>query len=103
MIIQFMLNGLRFQYDYDKGRSNFNKHHIHFEKAALVFFDTLRTIAFNGSYDDEERWETIGLARGLILFVVYTERKNEDGQEVTHLISARKADKRERERMDLKP
>jgi uncharacterized DUF497 family protein len=100
VIIQFELKGLLFQYEEEKGRKNFKKHGVLFEDAAWTFFDEWRETNFNRSNGDEDRWETMGHAKEEILFVVYTERKNSDGKEVTHLISARKTSKRERKRMD---
>ncbi len=53
------------------------------DPAALVELDDMRR--------NEERWRIIGLAGGQVLFVVYTERDND----VTQVISARKATKSE--------
>jgi uncharacterized DUF497 family protein len=56
-----------------------------------VFRDPARLISLDDGREGEERWRTIGLAGGKVLFVVYTER-NDD---VIRIISARKANKRE--------
>ena len=45
----------------------------------------------------EARFQTIGKAKFNIYFVVYTERIYEDDIEVIRIISARRANKRERE------
>ena len=45
----------------------------------------------------EPRYQTIGRSKFNIYFVVYTERVYEDGIEVARIISARRANKRERE------
>jgi uncharacterized DUF497 family protein len=60
--------------------------------ASLVFSDENRTEQVYESGLDEERWITIGLVDGQEIVVVYTMR---DG--ITRLISARGADKYERE------
>lgn len=46
---------------------------------------------------DEPRFQTIGKMRFNIYFVVYTARVYEDGAEVTRIISARRANKKERD------
>ncbi|PCM43750.1 BrnT family toxin [Marinobacter sp. ANT_B65] len=45
----------------------------------------------------EARYQTIGKVKFNIFFVVYTERVYEDGVEVVRIISARRANKKERE------
>lgn len=45
----------------------------------------------------EPRFQTIGQVKFNIYFVVYTERVYEDGIEVIRIISARRANKKERE------
>jgi uncharacterized DUF497 family protein len=45
----------------------------------------------SGSDPDEERWRIVGLAGDKVLFVAFTERDDD----VTRIISARKANKRE--------
>ena len=60
--------------------------------AALVFSDEDRKERLDESSLDEERWITVGLIDGQEIVVVYTIR---DG--MTRLISARGADKYERE------
>ena len=89
------MTGLRFEWDEDKEQKNIKKHKIDFSKAALVFGDENRIIIFDENHSgSEDRYITIGSINGLItvLFVVYTERN-----ESIRIISARKADKQERE------
>lgn len=45
----------------------------------------------------EPRYQTIGASKFNIYFVVYTERVYEDGVEVIRIISARRANQKERE------
>lgn len=45
----------------------------------------------------EPRFQTIGQIKHNIFFVVYTERVYEDGAEVIRIISARRANRKERE------
>jgi uncharacterized DUF497 family protein len=85
-----------FEWDGDKAEANWRKHRIEFELATQVFFDPNRIEKYDAShYDGEERWQTIGMAAPLVLMVVYTERGATG--EIVRLISARKANKYERE------
>ena len=87
-----MVDNKKFVWDEIKNLANRRKHGIDFEDAAKVFADKNRVEFLDTSHSDEEdRYITIGRVRN-ILFVVYTER-----EDATRLISARKADKKERE------
>jgi uncharacterized DUF497 family protein len=80
----------------EKSRRNLAKHGVSFETAKLVFDDPRAVSQLDRVKDEEERWQTLGLAGGiLILLVVHTYRE-ESGEEVLRIISARKATPRER-------
>lgn len=80
-----------FEWDDAKADSNLQKHGVSFEAARLVFEDVFSVEEPDTSLDyGEERLLLIGMAKGEILAVVYTER---DGR--IRIISARKANKRE--------
>ena len=82
---------MSYQWDPDKANSNRIKHGINFADAVTVLEDDLAITIEDHRYD-EERLITIGIdAIGQIL-VVYTWRGNE-----IRLISARKADRSERQ------
>ena len=83
---------MEFSWDDKKNRANQRKHGISFSLASLVFADENRKERVDESSLDEERWITIGLVDGEEIVVVYSVR-----DEVTRLISARGADKYERE------
>ncbi len=85
---------MRFQWDNDKNATNIAKHGIDFMQAAPVFEDTNAIIMQDTRHGyDEERYQIIGVTNPLgIVFVVFTER---DG-DIIRIISARKADKREK-------
>ncbi len=85
---------MRFQWDTDKNATNIAKHGIDFMQAAPVFEDTNAIIMQDTRHGyDEERYQIIGVTNPLgIVFVVFTER---DG-DIIRIISARKADKREK-------
>ena len=80
-----------FEWDDAKADSNLQKHGVSFEAARLVFEDVFSVEEPDTSLDyGEERLFLIGMAKGELLTVVYTER---DGR--IRIISARKAIKRE--------
>jgi uncharacterized DUF497 family protein len=84
---------VNFEWDGPKAEGNKRKHGISFEFAAQVFMDDLRIERPDvDSSTIEERWATIGLIDGVEIFVVYTVRG-----EAIRLISARKANRYERE------
>jgi uncharacterized protein len=72
---------------------------VSFEIAELVFDDPL-AVTLPDPYRDEERWRTIGspsMSSDVVLFVVHTwPKRNEAGEEVGRIISARKATRLER-------
>jgi len=80
-----------FEWDQAKARTNLAKHGVDFEVAKNVFLDPAAITEPDDGDPVEERWRTIGLASGKVLFVIFTER---DGN-VIRIISARKANKRE--------
>jgi uncharacterized protein len=83
---------MSYQWNPDKVNSNQAKHGINFADAIAVFEDDF-AITIEDQRHDEERFITIGMdAMGQILVVVYTWRGNE-----IRLISARKADRSERQ------
>ena len=106
--VRFRLHDMLFEYDEEKNRTNIEKHGISLKTAALVFLDYNRIEYYDETHsDDEDRYNTIGVARPeqyltvetgrkeAVLFVVYTEREiySLEGQqlEITRIISARKA------------
>jgi uncharacterized DUF497 family protein len=87
------------QFDWDpaKNSENLRKHGVGFETAKLVFEDQWILSRGDLSHDDaEDRFNALGeIAPGVVLFVVYTWRE-EDGDELIRLISARSASAQER-------
>ena len=83
---------LNCEWDKNKNISNKEKHKISFETAQYVFLDPAAPRVFDRIIDNEERWHIIGSILDIIIvLVVYTERNGN-----TRIISARKANKRER-------
>jgi uncharacterized DUF497 family protein len=81
-----------FIWDPVKAEKNFRDHRVHFEDAEYIFDDPLRIKRRDDdSSEDEERYQTIGMARQMF-FVVYTD----EGEDATRFISARLATPTER-------
>ena len=83
----------RFEWYGPKAAANRAKHQVTFEEAATVFGDPLGRIADDPRHSQgEERFVLLGQSdRRRLLVVMFTERG-----EAIHLISARKATRRER-------
>ncbi len=86
---------MRFEWDENKNRANLAKHNIGFETASLVFTDPQSLSKPDCFVEGEQRWQTLGMVSGVIVIVAYTYR-NDPNDEVTRLISARKATAGER-------
>jgi uncharacterized DUF497 family protein len=87
---------MKFEWDENKNRQNLKKHGINFEMARLVFGDPHLVGRVERIQDDEERWQTIGIATGIALLLVAHARVELDGAETIRMISARTATKAER-------
>ena len=89
----------RFEWDPAKAQANVRKHRIGFELAARVFADPMALTVQDRVEQGECRWQTLGLVEGqLVLLVAHTVRDDDDGAEVIRIISARRADPKERKR-----
>lgn len=84
---------MEFEWDSRKAQANLRKHGVPFRFASAVFLDSRRLERVDTGEDyGEDRWLTVGLAGDIELTVVYTLR----GERI-RIISARKADRYERE------
>ena len=83
----------KFEWDYQKAKSNVQKHSISFDEAVSVFADSLAlTFADTDHSETEDRSRTYGISnQGRLLVVVHTERRNK-----VRIISARKATRYEK-------
>ena len=84
---------MKFEWDEDKNKKNIQKHGIDFVDVPEVFKLPMLTGLNHRKEYGEDRWIGIGLLKNIVVVVVFTERKDE----ITRLISARKATKHERE------
>lgn len=90
-----------FEWDNGKAVSNFRKHGVHFEEAALVFDDPLAVSALERIENGEGRWQTVGRVGDVVLLLVaHTVRLEDSDMEVVRIISARRADRKERRRYE---
>jgi uncharacterized protein len=82
-----------FDWDNQKAQLNWRKHRISFEEASTVFSDPLAISFPDPDHSEkEERWVIIGMSMfGRTLMVIHLERAA-----VIRIISARRADRRER-------
>jgi hypothetical protein len=91
---------LLFEWDDVKARLNLRKHGIDFENAASVFDDPHRVTEQDRVVDGEARWQTIGVMHRERIVLVAHLTRDESGDEVVRIISARKATRRERVRYE---
>ena len=92
------MDSLKFEWDENKNISNQKKHDISFEEAKTVFIDELaRLIPDPDGSVGEERFILMGISRqSNLLTVCHCER----GLNTIRIISARKADKKERKQYE---
>lgn len=88
-----------FVWDPEKESINRERHDIDFATAAQALSDpnAIEDYDADHSHDGEDRWTTIGLVGGILVLVrvTWTDR---DGDDVIRIISARRADPRDRAR-----
>ncbi len=89
---------LIFKFRKKSNKSNIEKHGITFEEATIAFSDENSVYSFDRNVNGETRQHIIGRINELIItLVVYTNRNGS-----IRLISARRANKKERERYYVK-
>lgn len=93
---------IRFVWDPEKAETNWRDHQVRFEVATRVFADPFARTAQDRIENGEARWQTLGVVDGscLMLLVAHTVSEDEDGTEVIRIISARRADRKERQRYE---
>ena len=92
---------LRFEWDDRKNAQNRRKHGVSFEEAQTVFFDEHALLIADPDHSGhEERFILLGLSSALrTLVVCHCYQRQGD---VVRLISARRADRQEREHYDVR-
>jgi uncharacterized DUF497 family protein len=98
------VSDFQFEWDPAKNLANQRKHGISFEEAAHVFRDPLFLSWKDRVQDGEERWQACGKVEGLSLLIVahtaWEEVENGCEIEVIRIISARRAEPKERRRYE---
>ena len=92
---------IRFEWDNEKAENNFRKHGVSFEISTRVFADLFAVVKQDRIENGEYRWQTLGVVDGyLLLLVTHAVRDDVDGTEVIRIISARRAEPKERKRYE---
>jgi len=92
---------IRFEWDDAKARANQRKHGVSFEIALHVFEDPDALVEQDRIEAGEWRWQTLGLVAGiLLLLAAHTVRFENEEDEFIRIISARRADRQERNRYE---
>jgi len=91
---------MRYEWDGDKDRANQAKHGVSFETASLVFDDPAHLSIQDRHESGEERWQTLGLIGGVVVLMVAHTYREDSGEEVVRIVSARKATAHERQRYE---
>jgi len=88
---------MQFEWDDEKNSLNIKKHDVSFEEAKEVFFDPMHISKLDHRFDYfEERWITLGTTNEDKILVVANMFFDEDGKEIIRIISARRANQKER-------
>ena len=92
---------MNFTWDAQKATANEKKHGVSFELAVRIFADPFALTYQDRIENSEYRWQTVGLVDGyLVLLVAHTLEENNDSTEIIRIISARRADSKERTRYE---
>jgi uncharacterized DUF497 family protein len=89
-----------FLWDERKNSINQKKHGVSFETASRIFQDPHAVSYPDRVVEGEERWHLIGMAGNITLLLVVHTIGERHGEEEVRIISARKANRRERSLYD---
>lgn len=86
----------KYEWDSEKDEANFKKHGIRFAEILEVFDDPYFLVRYDAAHSlQEDRYTGIGCIRGVLVIVTtFTERER------TRIVSARRADKGDKEMYD---
>jgi|ERR1035438_8672640 uncharacterized DUF497 family protein len=90
----------RFEWDAAKATSNLRKHGVSFETATRVFADPHALFEQDRIVDGELRWQAIGVVDGFVMLMVAHAMQELDSVEGIRIISARRANHKERRRYE---
>ena len=91
---------MRFTWDRRKSDANYRERGFDFEFASLIFDGPILVVEDTRRDYGERRFVAIGLADGLHLTVVFTDRAGARGEITRRVISARQSNRRERNLYD---
>lgn len=87
---------MRWTWDAEKAKSNKEKHKVSFELAERALGDPFR-LSVPDPFPDEERWRTLGSPSVDGIVVLYVVHTWPDEGDVGRIISARRAERHERQ------
>lgn len=87
---------MKFEWDAKKNRENIRKHRIDFTDIPQVFDKPMYVTLDTRQDYGEDRWIGIGFLRDAVVVVVFVELH----RDIIRIISARKAEKHEREKLE---
>jgi uncharacterized protein len=87
---------IEFTWDPTKAQGNLKKHGIAFEDSVRAFADPHLVSDIESHVDGEDRWRTIAMLDGNIVVLVIHTITDLNDIEVIRIISARRADRKER-------
>ena len=88
---------MKFEWSEEKSKLNVEKHQVSFDEAKEVFLDPMHISKLDHRFDYfEERWITLGASTQDKVLVVANMFFDENGEEIIRIISARKANQKER-------
>ena len=89
--------GREFEWEESKALANLNKDGVSFELARRAFDDPFAILEQDRIEANEERWQALGMAGGVILLLVAHTIDDWDGRiEIIRVISARRAEPSEK-------
>ena len=91
---------IRFEWDPAKAASNLRKHQVSFEIAMRVFSDPFALTEQDRIEGGEQRWRTLGAVEGVVMLLVAHTVCDDGDTEVIRIISARRAEPKERRRYE---
>lgn len=92
---------MKYEWNQTKNNLNLRKHGVSFEEALEVFDDPLHISKIDKRFSYfEERWITLGATSKQTILVVANLFFTNDGEEIIRIVSARKANEKEKKRYE---
>jgi hypothetical protein len=91
---------VRIEWDPAKAALNLRKHGLSFEIATWVFADPDALFQRDGNVAGELRWQILGVVDGFAMLTVAQSVEERDEVEAIRIVSARRANRKERRRYE---